>query len=661
MSDLSGELIDGRYELQRLIASGGMASIYSAIDVRLDRRVAVKIMHPHLASDEEFVSRFIREAKATAALNHPNIVSIQDQGWNESGVPAVFIVMEFMDGHTLREVLSQGPLSPQEVIHYMIPVASALAEAHRIGIIHRDIKPENILISQDGRIKIADFGLARGASLGSTMTVESSVVLGSVSYLSPEQVQRGISDARSDIYSFGVVLFELLTGKKPFDGSSPIQIAYMHVNERIPTPSSARTGVPASLDALVWRATSPNPDERFPHAGALLKALRDIQFEIDPSKRQLTLEIDAPMYPLSKTSKPGARSGARGVQAKKILNILSGDSSPKSVGTPAISLQKEVSTSMSKRDTNTNSRESTANIRRRTSARVKRNRAIALLLVLSLAFYGWYQIAGPGSKIAVPSVVGLTEREAASTLTPLLLHEKVESVQFSEDVPKGKIISSNPGGGGHLDKEGTVLLIISKGPERIAVPTLVGLSLDAATAALATARLKLGDSTQVYDGKVPLGYIAGTTPAAKSKVRPNSVVNLIISKGIQVVPLTSYVGKSADQANTELTDAGFSVNSTFGYSESVAPGYVIAQDPDGSAPTPAGATVNLIVSQGPELVYIPNIFSLTEKAATTALENLQLVVKVKRVGAKKVKKVVSVSPKVGKQVKRGSTVTITVG
>jgi len=661
VSDLSGELIDGRYELQRLIASGGMASIYSAIDVRLDRRVAVKIMHPHLASDEEFVSRFIREAKATAALNHPNIVSIQDQGWNESGVPAVFIVMEFMDGHTLREVLAQGPLSPQEVIHYMIPVASALAEAHRIGIIHRDIKPENILISQDGRIKIADFGLARGASLGSTMTVESSVVLGSVSYLSPEQVQRGISDARSDIYSFGVVLFELLTGRKPFDGSSPIQIAYMHVNERIPVPSTLRVGVPASLDALVWRATSPNPDERFPHAGALLKALRDIQFEIDPSKRQLTLEIDAPIYPLVKSAKSGSKAKPRNSQAKKILNILNGETALKQSGSSSNPVAREVSAPMSKRDTSGNSRESTANIRRRTSARVKRNRAVATLLVLSLVFFGWYQFAGPGSKIAVPSVVGLTEREAAAALTPLFLHEQVESFQFSEDVRKGKIISSNPGGGGHLDKEGTVLLTISKGPERIAVPSVVGLSLDAATAALTAARLKIGDSTEVYDGKVPLGYIAGTTPSAKSKVRPNSAVNLIISKGIQVVPLTSYVGKSADQANSELTDAGFAVNSSFGYSDTVAPGYVIAQDPDGSTPTQAGATVNLIVSQGPELVYIPNILSLTEKSAQTALENLQLVVKVKRVGTKKVKKVVSVSPKVGKQVKRGSTVIITVG
>ena len=194
MSDLTGELIDGRYQLQKLVAAGGMASIYVAMDLRLDRLVAVKVMHPHLANDEDFVNRFIKEAKATAALNHPNVVSIQDQGWNEGGSPAVFIVMEYIDGNTLRDYLfERGTLSAEEVLQYIIPVVSALAAAHSQGIIHRDIKPENILISKDGRVKIADFGLARGDQLGSTQTVESSIVLGSVSYLSPEQVQRGIS------------------------------------------------------------------------------------------------------------------------------------------------------------------------------------------------------------------------------------------------------------------------------------------------------------------------------------------------------------------------------------------------------------------------------------------------------------------------------------
>jgi len=309
----------------------------------------------------------------------------------------------------------------------------------------------------------------------------------------------------------------------------------------------------------------------------------------------------------------------------------------------------------------TGARETTAQLKRRTSRRVKRNRAIAALMVVALGGFGWYHFAGPGSQITVPSVVGMSEQEAQSALTPLFLKERVATQEYSEDVPKGKIISSDPAGGGHLNKNGLVLLTISKGAERIAVPSLVGLSVDAATAALTNLHLKVGSSTQSYDGTVPVGFISATDPVAGASVRPNSIVNLVISKGVQQLPLTSYVGKSADQASSELTSAGFSVNSSFGYSDTVAPGYVISQSPDGTTPAPAGTVVNLVVSQGPEKVYIPNIYSLTELQARTALENLQLTVVVKRLGTKKVKTVVNVSPKVGSQVNRGSAVTITVG
>ena len=216
MSDLTGELIDGRYQLLRQMAAGGMATIYEAVDTRLDRKVAVKIMHPHLAQDEAFVSRFIKEAKAAAALSHPNIVAVQDQGWNQSGVPAVFLVMELVSGSTLRDLINQkGRLAPEEVLPILSEVLSALAVAHKAGIVHRDLKPENIMISTEGKIKVGDFGLARAMSAGQTLTADASVLLGTVAYLSPEQVQRGIADARSDVYSLGVVTFEALTGKKP--------------------------------------------------------------------------------------------------------------------------------------------------------------------------------------------------------------------------------------------------------------------------------------------------------------------------------------------------------------------------------------------------------------------------------------------------------------
>jgi serine/threonine-protein kinase len=649
VSDLTGELIDGRYQLERLIAAGGMASIYVGVDTRLDRQVAVKIMHPHLANDEEFVNRFIREAKAAAALSHPNIVAIQDQGWNEGGSPAVFIVMEYIDGFTLRELLHEGgPLSSEDLLRYMIPIVSALAEAHKRGIVHRDIKPENILISKDGRIKLADFGLARGEQLGATMTVESSVVLGSVSYLSPEQVQRGISDARSDIYSVGVVLFELLTGRKPYEGESPIQIAYKHVNERIPAPSTIKSGIAPALDALVVKATSPNPDQRQRDAGVLLSEMRSAAIEIDPRKRQMTLELDIPVQPSrpkknTRRPKGEVRIGNAVIERVRTLTSITSQ-------TPVL----EPTVTEAKKN------ETTAEIRRRTSKRVVRNRFIALALIFVLVLGGaWYQLIG--SKISIPSIVGLSVTEARNSLDPIGIKLLVISKSFSEDIPAGRVITSNPGGGGHLSKGGVVQVVISKGPERINVPAIAGMTPDAAAAAIANAGLKVGTTTQGYSSTIADGMVIDGDPVAGTAVKRNSLVNILISKGVQTVQLTSYVGQSGDQAATELTSAGFKVKSTFGFSDRIPAGNVITQTPAGGAPIPVGSTVAIVVSQGSGTVFIPNLYSLTQVAATRALENLQLQVKVRKIGNKKVKHVTNISPKVGTKVKRGSTVTITLG
>ncbi len=641
MADLTGELIDGRYQLEKLIAAGGMASIYAAMDTRLDRRVAVKIMHPHLANDEEFVNRFIKEAKATAALNHPNVVAIQDQGWNEGGSPAVFIVMEFIDGNTLRDYLfERRTLSLDEVLRYLIPVVGALAEAHDKGIIHRDIKPENILISKDGRVKIADFGLARGAQLGSTQTVESSVVLGSVSYLSPEQVQRGISDARSDIYALGIVLFELLTGRKPYEGETPIQIAYMHVNEKVPSARIFKPDIPENIDLVIAKATSVNPDQRYKDARELLNVLRSIQEELDPQKKQLSLDLDLPIP----QSKPQKKSKAPRGEIR--------------IGTQVIERVKSL-TQPIKTNQEDNQISQTAEIRRRVSKRVKRNRVIALFLVLALGTGGWYQFLGPGSQIAIPSLVGLSVADAKTQITSLGLLTDVSSQDFSEDVDKGLVITSIPGGGGHLPKNGTVHLVLSKGKERISVPSISGMTQDAATTSLINAGLKVGNISQAFDMKIPLGMVINGNPTASSLVRRNSIVDLVISKGVEQIQLTSYVGKSSDQATNELTDAGFKVKNSYAYSESVPAGAVISQSPDTAATADKGSTITVVISRGTEFVFIPNLFSLTEADAKIAIESLQLKVTVKKMGSKKVKKVTGISPKVGTQVKHGTTVVIT--
>lgn len=639
MADLTGELIDNRYLLQRVLASGGMATIYAGLDTRLDRPVAVKIMHPHLANDEAFVNRFIKEAKATAALSHPNIVSIQDQGWNEGGSPAVFIVMELVEGNTLRDFLNeQGALNVEQLFQFINPVVSALSAAHRIGIIHRDIKPENILISKDGRVKIADFGLAAGAIIGQTMTAESSVVLGSVSYLSPEQVQRGIADARSDIYALGIVMFEMLAGMKPFEGQTPIQIAYKHVNERIPNLKSINEKIPQEISDLIFAATSPNPDQRPKDAEVLLNQLRSIQAQIDPNRRQLSLELDLPPARLSVAKQKNIRGKVKVASAFEGLKEK----------TAQIITTKQVISKDVKED-------SVATKRRKTSRRVKRNRVIALFILAAL-IYGIYTILGAG-RITVPSLAGMSQKEATALLAELSLKSEIGEEVFSEDIPVGKVISSTPGGGGKVSKDGVVKLNISKGKERITIPSLVGITPDIAIQKLAELGLKIGETNEIFSAAAEKGFVVGTEPKISTEVKRNSIVNIFVSKGIEQVSLISYAGKSGEEALSELTNAGFDVVPAYKFSDSVLPGLVISQDPDSAAEINKGAKVSLNISKGPEFVFIPNVISKTANQATLDLENKGLKVVVKGKGSK----VVSISPKQGSKVKAGSTVTISLG
>jgi eukaryotic-like serine/threonine-protein kinase len=640
VSDLTGELIDNRYLLKRVVAAGGMATIYFALDLRLDRPVAVKIMHPHLANDEDFVGRFIREAKAAAALAHPNIVAIQDQGWNEGGVPAVFIVMEYIEGFTLRDVITeQGALGVNESLRYFTPVLSAMSAAHKAGILHRDIKPENILISKDGRVKVADFGLAKGAQLGKTLTVESSVILGSVSYLSPEQVERGLSDMRSDVYSLGVVLFEMLTGKKPFDGESPIQIAYMHVNENVAAPSTLNPAIPSELDEIVLKATANNPDKRFKDAGEMHEQALAVLTKLDPKRRQMSLELDIPI-PISIT-KGKSPKGKREKRDK--FDIIKN-----------ITTQLDLKRGNAMRDTS-----GSAKGKRKVSTRVKRNRAIALLVVLLIIATSWYGISVLGNKIVIPSLAGMSQTQATNTVAELGL--KIGQIQevFSEDVPKGKVITSNPPGGGRVEVAGEVLLIVSKGKDRIEVPELIGLTVEEATAALKSKNLKIGRVSEKYNYTLEAGLIIDGNPPSGSPVRKDSSVDLIISKGPEQVELTNFEGKTSDQAQSELTSAGLIVNSNYEYSETVPIGTVISQTPSDVSTVGKGEKIELVISKGPSKIFIPNVYSLSKLEATKILEDLGFKVEFKYIANRKT--VTDMVPKSGTAVTPGSTVTITLG
>ena len=629
MSDLSGQLIDNRYELIRVIANGGMGTIYEGLDTRLDRKVAVKIMHPHLAQDEEFITRFIREAKAAASLSHPNIVNVMDQGWNQSGIPAVFLVMELVEGQTLRELIaSKGSFSVNETINYLSPVVSALAAAHQIGIVHRDIKPENILISHDGRIKIADFGLARGTNLGQTMTAEASVILGSVSYLSPEQVQRGISDSRSDIYSLGVMAFEMLTGKRPHVSDSPLQIAYMHVNEDIPRVSSVITNkgikVPKEIDELIFASTSRNPDDRPKDATAFANALRNIQIKFDPSKQQMSLELDLPVR--KEVPKPTKKNEV---------------------------VEEEVT------------REITKPVKREKVKREKRSRKglvkISLILAVALGFGGWWTMIGPGSKVTVPSLIGGTLTDANNLLKPVGLTSDIAKQEYSEDISKGVIISTEPAGGDKIKEGGVVHLTLSKGPERYTIPSVSQLTVEAATKMLTSIPVASPVVQEVFNDKIPKGYVIGTEPTSGSQVKRGAGIKIIVSKGIEQIALTNFVNKSGEEALNTLTAAGFKVKPIYVFSETTPLGAVVSQSPSEAKDYPKGTAVSLSISKGSAYVFIPNVYSLSETKAKSILTALDLKVTVKRMGTKAVKQVTAISPKSGSKVLRGSKVTITVG
>jgi serine/threonine-protein kinase len=536
--------------------------------------------------------------------------------------------MEMIEGHTLRDYLNeQGSLSVSDGVRFLLPVLSALGAAHKLGIVHRDIKPENILISKEGRVKIADFGLAKGPLLGSTMTAESSVILGSVSYLSPEQVQRGIADSRSDVYSIGITAFEIFTGKKPFEGAEPIQIAYMHVNNRVPRISEFIQGVPQALDDLIYRATSSDPDQRPRDAAIFHQELQSL----NPQEKQLSLELDIPIAPMRPKKAP---KNLR----KKIKEL-----------TAAIPVPKE--------------KESTAQVakRKKASKRVRRNRWIALALAVSVGVFGWYALIGPGSRVVVPSTVGATQLEAKSVLDPLGLTFVVQEKRFSEDIPEGYVIESSPAAGKRVEQGGNINLILSKGPERFLIPQLTGLTPQAAKNLISKFPIKVEPILEEFNNEIPKGYVLGSNPAAGEKVKRNSKFIIIVSKGIEQVAIASYVGKSSEQALNELTEAGFDVKQKYDFSETRLFGEVISQTPAGGKEADKGSKVELIVSKGSQYTYIPNLFSVEEAKAAQTLRDLGLKVTVKKIGKKAIKKVTNIAPKVGSKVKRGGTVTITVG
>ncbi|MGA1660865.1 MAG: Stk1 family PASTA domain-containing Ser/Thr kinase [Candidatus Nanopelagicales bacterium] len=622
---LVGTLVDGRYQVVSRIARGGMATVYEAIDTRLDRTVALKMMSPALAEDPGFVTRFRREARAAAQLSHPHVVAVFDQG-EAAGLP--YLAMEYVPGRTLRDVLRDyGALSPEQALTILDPVLEALSAAHDAGFVHRDIKPENILISDDGRVKVTDFGLARAVS--NTTTATQGMIIGTVAYLSPEHVEKGDADARSDVYGAGICLFEMVTGQVPFAAESAITVAYQHVNADVPAPSSLRPTIPPDVDALVATATRRDPDLRYPDCRAFLADVRRVRRTLPPPQplskdTQDTLIVPADL----------AVAAAAGVTP-----------------TPAVTVRPV--------GPGEGGRGGKPPKRRR-----GRGWLVALtLLILAVgaaAFGGWYLAAGPGKQVTVPGIIGMDQAAATAALQQVGLGLEVGGEEFSETIARGLIISSDPEPGASAAAESTVSVVLSRGPERYAVPDVRGEPLAAAQTAITDASLAVGAITEDWDAEIPVGSVVSTDPEIGDELKPGALVNLVVSKGPKPVKLPGLAGVEASEATAQLEAAGLVVTTTEEFSTEYASGLVVSSTPAKGERVPVGSTVALVISKGPPPVEVPYLIDMKRDDAVYTLQQLGLNVEINEPPFTPLNRVISQDPAAGTLIPVGSTVTITI-
>ncbi|GAA3669619.1 Stk1 family PASTA domain-containing Ser/Thr kinase [Nocardioides ginsengisoli] len=652
-----GRLLDGRYRIGTRIARGGMASVYEAIDTRLDRTVAVKIMHPGLGDgttqqDDSFARRFVSEAKAAARLSHPHVVAVYDQGRDDAD-GTIYLVMEFVPGHTLRDTIGkEAPLSPEKALALLDPILSALASAHRAGLIHRDVKPENVLIADDGRIKVADFGLAKAVSADTQHTATNGVLIGTVSYLAPELVVEQRADARADVYAAGVILFELLTGTKPHTGETPIAVAYRHVHHDVPAPSSLVPGIPAYVDALVARATTRDPSLRPADAAVLLHQVHRVAQALRDGVRD-DPELVADLLPSGRVAAPESPEVEDDTTPEPVSTLwAAGDREPTSV---IRSQQLPPPTPVGPRAPRPPRPE-----RPRRSRRGLVWVVVLALLVAIAGTGGWW--LGWGRYTSTPSVIGLTSAAAQAKVDHAGLAVRTGDPVYSETVEKGKVISTDPGPGARILPGGEVTIVVSLGPERYDVPQVAHLTLDAARAALAAVKFETGQVSEKWSDTVPAGQVIGSSPSygtPESKNLPvGTVVTLVVSKGKKPIKITSWVGKDAKRAEKVLEKRGLKVEIKETYDDVVPEGRVISQDPE-TGTLYKGDTLNLVVSKGKPFVTVPGIRLKDTQDAVALLEGLGLKVRTEHASIYLTGGTAwSTDPGAGARVRKGSTIVL---
>ena len=663
---LVGRLVDGRYEVVSRIARGGMATVYLAIDRRLDREVALKVMHPHLAegtAGSAFVARFRREARASARLTHPALVGVLDQGVDGD---TSYLTMEYVDGVNLRRHLGErGALTVEESFTILERVLDGLGAAHRTGLVHRDIKPENVLLSTDGRIKLTDFGLARAVTEITATTT--GTVLGTVAYLGPELVSKGVSDARTDVYAAGIMLYEMLTGRQPYTGSTPIQVAFLHVNSDIPAPSDAVDWLPQEVDDLVSALAAREPDDRPVDAGAALELVRRTHAALDEATlaRHADVAPTITLHPATVDPETGTTSGDSGdSRAEADTGEGQGEDDDPSA-TTRLDLASAGSTIALPIGTGIRPPQEVAAEHRAASAPARRRRrlrwAALVMLVLGLIATAtwWFLTSGPGAFTAVPGVVGESQETAVAILDGRGLDST--SVPVFDPSSPGTVVSTIPGPEARIRKDGSVELAVSQGPEMTTVPGgLVGLNFDDAVTALKTARLAVGESVTPYDDVAPIGSVMAVSAEPEASLEVGTVITLTVSQGRAPLTISSVVGATQDQATKDLEGQGLKVAPVAAFSDTVDAGQVISQDPGPGAKGYRLDTVTITVSQGPELVEVPRVIGQGFVVASDTLTQIGFVVERKDVLGAPGGFVLEQSAKAGEMIRKGSTITLTV-
>ncbi len=601
------ELVFGRrYRVTEKIGSGGMAEVYQAVDDVLGRTVAVKVLHPRYASDPNFVARFRQEAQAAANLSHPTIVNIYDWGRDDE---TYFIVMEFVRGTDLKKLIEQrGAIDPMKAAEYASQVCAALGVAHGYDIIHRDIKPHNIVLTPDGAIKVMDFGIARAGN--STMTQTGSV-LGTAHYVSPEQAQGRTLGPPSDLYSLGVTLYEMVTGRVPFDADTPVAVALKQVNEEPVPPRQINPAIPEPLERVIMRALQKDPALRYASAEEMRADLRRV--------------ISG-----GAVAAPVAAVPAAAADATSVMPAVGG------AGTPRVRPVPE---------------------RRRIWPWVVGVIA-ALLVGLGIAWaMGAFDIT---PKVAVPELIGMTLEEAADELESVELTVGPIQERHSSEYEEGQIIDHSPEAGVEVPEGTEVMLTISLGIEEFEVPDVVGLTESEAIRLIRDADLDY-DPQREFNTDVADGQVFRQDPEAGTMVPPDSIVTITVSRGTELRRVPDVKNKTRQVAKAELEGAGFKVNETEEFSESVAKDVVVSQSPESGVSLDVGSTVTIRVSKGPDTVSVPDVIDLTEAQARSAIRAADLQVEVTYQEDPRDGIVLTQNPIPNATARRGDTVRIMVG